>query len=40
MRFREGADALDGCIERLPVDQVEDRGPDSIVGGLGIEDDD
>jgi len=39
-RFREGADTLDGCVKRLPVDQVEDCGADCIVGRFGIENDD
>ena len=40
VRFREGADTLDGRVKRLPVDQVEDCGADCIVGRFGIENDD
>ncbi|SDO01792.1 hypothetical protein SAMN05216328_14832 [Ensifer sp. YR511] len=40
VRFREGADTLDGSIERLPVDQVEDGSADSVIRRFQVEDDD
>ncbi|TIV56939.1 hypothetical protein [Mesorhizobium sp.] len=40
VRLGECADTLDSGIKCLPVDQVEDRGAESIVGRFGIEDND
>lgn len=39
VRFREGADTLDGCTGRLLVDQVEDSSAHGVIGRFGIEND-